>query len=111
MNNLKPTNLVQCMPLTNNVIIKLNEITTMVTDKNSLKKEDEAFIKETFLNLLKSGENYNVDEIEYWFKNEGSWKAKKSIIRITNMSHYIQEKYQQTNKFKILSNDGTCDCD
>ena len=98
------------MPLTNNVIIKLNEIATMVPDKNSLRPEDESMIKEIFQKLLESGENYNVDEIEYWFKNEGTWKNKKSIIRITNMSHYIQDKFQQSNKFRILSNDGSCDC-
>ena len=99
------------MPLTNNIIIKLNEITTMIPDKNSLKLEDEALIKEIFLKLLKSQENYNVDEIESWFKNEGTWKNKKSIIRITNISHYIQEKFQQNNKFRILSKDNSCDCD
>lgn len=99
------------MPLTNNVIIKLNEITTMISDKNSLNLEDEMFIKEIFTKLLESGENYNVDEIESWFKNEGTWKNKQSIIRITNMSHYIEEKFQQNNKFQILSNDKSCDCD
>ena len=82
-----------------------------MSDKNSLKTEDEAFIKEIFTNLLENGENYNVDEIEYWFKNEGSWKNKKSITRITNMSHYMQEKFEQSNKFQILSNDKSCDCD
>jgi len=99
------------MPLTNNVIIKLNEITTMITEKNSLKPQDEDFIKDVFIEILKSGENYNVDEIEYWFKNEGSWKNKKSILRITNMSHYIQKKYEQKNKFRILSNENSSDCD
>jgi len=99
------------MPLTNNVIIKLNEITTMITDKNSIKSDDEVFIKEIFKKLLESGENYNVDEIESWFKNEGTWKNKQSIIRITNISHYIEEKFQQGNKFKILSNEKSCDCD
>jgi hypothetical protein len=83
----------------------------MITDKNSLKSEDEVFIKEIFTNLLKSGENYNVDEIESWFKNEGTWKNKQSIIRITNISHYIEEKFQQSNKFQILPNDKSCDCD
>ena len=99
------------MPLTNNVIIKLNEITLMITDKNSLKLEDEVFIKEIFIKLLESGENYNIDEIESWFKNEGTWKNKQSIIRITNMAHYVEEKFQQSNKFHILSNDKSCDCD
>ena len=99
------------MPLTNNVIIKLNEITTMTQDKNSLKNEDEELIKKIFLELLEKGENYNVDEVESWFENEGSWKNKKSIVRITNMSHYIQDKFQQSNKFRILSDDKSCDCD
>ncbi len=69
----------------------------MITEKNSLKSQDEDFIKDIFMEILQSGENYNVDEIESWFKNEGSWKNKKSILRITNMSHYIQEKYEQKN--------------
>ena len=99
------------MPLTNNVIIKLNEITTMISEKKSLKSQDEDLIKDIFMKILQSGENYNVDEIEYWFKNEGSWKNKNSILRITNMSHYIQEKYEQKNKFQILSNENSCDCD
>ncbi len=99
------------MPLTNNVIIKLNEITTIITEKNSLKSQDEDFIKDIFMEILQSGENYNVDEIEYWFKNEGSWENRKSILRITNMSHYIQEKYEQKNKFRVLSNKNSCDCD
>ena len=99
------------MPLTNNVIIKLNEITTMITEKNSLKSQDEDFIKDIFMEILQSGENYNVAEIEYWFKNEGTWKNKKSISRITNVSHYIQEKYEQKNKFRILPNENSCDCD
>ena len=99
------------MPLTKNVIIKLNEITTMIPDKNLLKPEDESIIKEVFIKILENGEDYNVDEIESWFKNEGSWKNKNSIIRVANMSHYIQEKFQQTNKLNILSNDKSCDCD
>ena len=99
------------MTLTNNVIIKLNEITTMITEKKSLKSQDESLIKDVFMEILQSGENYNVDEIESWFKNEGSWKNKKSILRITNMSHYIQEKHEQKNKFRVLSNKNSCDCD
>jgi len=99
------------MPLTNNVIIKLNEITSMIIEKNSLKSQDEGLIKNVFMEILQSGENYNVDEIESWFKNEGSWKNKKSILRITNMSQYIQEKYEQKNKFRVLSNENSCDCD
>lgn len=99
------------MPLTNNVIIQLNEITTMITDKNSLKPEDENFIKSVFKKMLEQGESYNVEEIESWFKNEGSWKNRNLISRITNMSHYIQQKYEQTNKFNILNDEHSCSCD
>ncbi len=83
----------------------------MITEKNSLKSQDEGLIKNVFMEILQSGENYNVDEIESWFKNEGSWKNKKSILRITNMSRYIQEKYEQKNKFRILSKENSCNCD
>ncbi len=99
------------MPLTNNVIIQLNQITAMIKDKNSLNSQDEDFIKDIFKKILKSGEIYNVEEIESWFENEGSWKSKKSISRITNMSHYVQEKHSQTNQFRILSDDNSCNCD
>ena len=100
------------MPLTNNVIIQLNQITTMIKDKNSLNSQDEEFVKDVFKKILQSGETYNVDEIESWFENEGSWKLKKSITRITNMSHYIQDKYEQSNQLKILSDEeGSCNCD
>ena len=99
------------MPLTNNVIIKLNEITNLVIDKNSLKSSDEDIVKEVFKEIIQSGETYDVDEIESWFSNEGTWKNKKSIIRITNISHYIQTKYEQANKFRILSTDDSCSCE
>lgn len=99
------------MPLTNNVIIQLNQITVMIKDKNSLNSQDEDFIKGIFKNILDNGENYNVEEIESWFENEGSWKSKKTIARITNMSHYLQDKYTQSNQFKILSDDNSCSCD
>ena len=36
------------MPLTNNVIIKLNEITTLVEDKNNLKDSETEEIKSIF---------------------------------------------------------------
>ena len=99
------------MPLTNNVIIQLNQITGMVKDKNSLNPQDDVFIKGIFKKILDGGEIYNVEEIESWFENEGSWKSKKSITRITNMSHYIQEKHSQSNQFKILSDENSCSCD
>ena len=97
------------MPLTNNVIIKLNEITTMVEDKSKLSLSEIDEIKLIFQNLVESNERYDVDEIEFWFENEGSWSTKESRVRIVNLSNYIQDKYQQTAHLRILSDDD-CSC-
>ena len=98
------------MPLTNNVIIKLNEITTLVEDKTKLSESDVDEIKSIFKTIVDSGERYDVDEIEFWFENEGSWKSKEPRIRIANLSNYIQDKYQQTAHLRIISDD-ECGCD
>ena len=97
------------MPLTNNVIIKLNEITTLIEDKNNLKESEIEEIKTIFKTIIKDGERYDLDDIESWFENEGSWKNKASRIRVTNLSHYIQNKFQQTLNLKIISDDD-CNC-
>ena len=99
------------MPLTNNVIIKLNEITTMIENKNNLKDEEVKEIKSIFKNILESGERYDVDDIESWFENEGTWTNKASRVRITNLSHYVQDKFEQTARLKIISDDSeSCSC-
>ena len=64
------------MPLTNPVIIKLNEITTMVEDKSKLTEHEVDEIKIIFKELVQKNERYDLDEIEFWFENEGSWKIK-----------------------------------
>ena len=97
------------MPLTNNVIIKLNEITTMIEDKTIISEKEVEEIKLIFKNLVENNERYDVDEIEFWFENEGSWKNKESRIRIVNLSNYIQDKYQQTAHLRIISDDD-CGC-
>ena len=74
------------MPLTNNVIIKLNEITTLVEDKNNLKDSETEEIKTIFKIIIKDGENYDLDDIESWFENEGSWTNKTSRVRIVNLA-------------------------
>ncbi len=93
------------MPLTNNVIIKLNEITTLVEDKNNLKEQDIEEIKSIFKIILKSGERYDVDDIESWFENEGSWTNKQTRVRVINLSHYVQDKFEQTASLRIISDD------
>lgn len=97
------------MPLTNNVILKLNEITTMVEDRSKLSESEVDEIKSIFKELVKSGERYDVDEIEFWFENHGSWNSRESRIRIVNLCQYVQDKHQQTSHLRIISDDdGSC---
>jgi len=97
------------MPLTNNVIIKLNEITTLVEDKSDIKESEIDEIKSIFKELVKNNERYDIDEIEFWFENEGSWDEKQSRVRIVNLSSYIQDKFQQTAHLRVISDDD-CSC-
>ena len=97
------------MPLTNNVIIKLNEITTMVEDKSELSELDVDEIKLIFKELVKKNERYDLNEIEFWFENEGNWNTRESRIRIVNLANYVQDKYQQTAHLRIISDDD-CGC-
>ena len=97
------------MPLTNPVIIKLNEITTFVQDKSKLTESEVEAIKIIFKELVEKNEHYDIDEIEFWFENEGSWKVKEPRVRITNLSSYVQDKYQQTAHLRIISDDD-CGC-
>ena len=98
------------MPLTNNVIIKLNEITTLIEDKNNLQESEIEEIKIIFRTMIESGERYDLDDIESWFENEGTWTNKASRVRITNLAHYVQNKFQQTLKLNIISDDD-CGCE
>ena len=82
----------------------------MIEDKSKLTESDVVEIKSIFKTIVESGERYDIDEIEFWFENEGSWTSKKSLIRITNLSSYIQDKYQQTAHLRIISDDD-CNCD
>lgn len=90
------------MPLSNNTIIKLNEITSIIEDKDHIKNTDIEEIKKIFFEILKNGDMYDVDEIESWFENEGSWTNKSSRTRIVNLSHYVQDKFEQNTKLRFL---------
>ncbi len=85
-------------------------MTTLVEDKSNISESEVDEIKSIFKTIVESGERYNVDEIEFWFENEGSWKSKKSRLRITNLSNYIQDKYQQTAHLRVISDD-ECGCE
>jgi hypothetical protein len=103
------------MPLLNSTIMRLNEITSQIENKSMLTSENESLIKQIFREINETGERYDVDEIESWFENEGSWNIKNVITRIVNISHYAQSKFEQTNKFRIINDtcgDGdSCSCD
>ena len=81
----------------------------MVEDKSKISESEIDEIKSIFKTIVETGDRYDVDEIEFWFSNEGSWKNKESIIRIANLSNYIQDKYQQTAHLRIISDDD-CGC-
>ena len=81
----------------------------MVEDKSNLSDSEIDEIKSIFKTLVERNERYDIDEIEFWFENEGSWPSRKSRIRIVNLSSYIQDKYQQTAHLRILSDDD-CSC-
>ena len=81
----------------------------MVEDKSKLTESDITEIKSIFQNLVENNERYDIDEIEFWFENEGSWNSRESRIRIVNLSSYIQDKYQQTAHLRIISDDD-CSC-
>lgn len=98
------------MPLLNSTIIRLNEITVKVENKERLSLDDQIMIKQIFKEINENGEIYDVDEIESWFENEGSWKNKDVRIRITNISHYMQSKHEQTNKFRMMTDNDSCNC-
>ena len=81
----------------------------MVQDKSKLTESEVEEIKIIFRELVKKNERYDLDEIEFWFENEGSWKIKESRVRITNLANYVQDKYQQTAHLRIISDDD-CGC-
>ena len=81
----------------------------MVEDKSKISEHEVEEIKNIFRELVKKNERYDLDEIEFWFENEGSWKVKESRVRITNLANYVQDKYQQTAHLRIISDDD-CGC-
>ena len=98
------------MPLLISTIQSLNEITTNVQNKNKLSLDDESLIKQIFRDINEKGERYDLREIEACFENEGSCNNKDVRTRITNISHYIQTKHEQNNKFRMVSDDDSCSC-
>ncbi len=99
------------MPLANDVIIRLNEITALVRDGGGIGDAEVARIKGIFGEILDAGLDYNVDEVESWLANEGSWKDGAARARVTNLSHYVQSRREQASRLKVMRDDGQCGCD
>ena len=97
------------------IFLKLNVLVMLFTsflysqDKSKLTEEEVVEIKKIFKELVKNGERYDVDEIEFWFENEGTWNEKESRVRITNLSSYVQDKHQQTAHLRMVTDDD-CSC-
>ncbi|HXG73543.1 MAG TPA: hypothetical protein VNK44_01805 [Candidatus Nitrosotenuis sp.] len=99
------------MVLSDSVIATLNEISSKIKDKSRLSENDTQLIKEAFNQILARGDRYDVEEIESWLENHESWTHRPTIVRITNLSHYVLSRFQQSpKKFKIISNDDSCGC-
>jgi hypothetical protein len=99
------------MTLSDSVITTLNETSSQIHDKRNLSENDAQLIKDAFNHILARGDMYNVEEIELWLENEGSWTHRPTVIRVTNMSHYVLTKFQQSpKKFKVISNHDNCGC-
>ncbi|MEM3144031.1 MAG: hypothetical protein QXW91_05330 [Candidatus Nitrosotenuis sp.] len=99
------------MPLSINVLSGLDNITLHLQGRETLTDEDERQIKEMFLKILEQGEWYDVGEIDEWLSNNTRLQQ-KTAIRITNISHYVQTRFQQRPlKLKVLADENdSCDC-
>jgi len=82
----------------------------MIENKSKFSEVEIDEIKSIFKTLVENGERYDIDEIEFWFENEGSWTKKESRIRLVNISSYIQDKFQQTAHLRIIPDDDDCNC-
>ncbi|HET8720327.1 MAG TPA: hypothetical protein VFM64_04975 [Candidatus Nitrosotenuis sp.] len=99
------------MPLSKDALLKLQEMSEKIPDKNRLSNDDESLIKNTFSELLEKGHSYDVEDIESWLDYDESWSNKATKIRITNMSHYVQQRYWQKPKKLHMVSDESCGCD
>ena len=81
------------MPLTNNVIIKLNEITTIIEDKNNLKDSEIDEVKKIFQMIIEDGERYDLDDKNGTSKTivQGVTKEQKGNLELLFQSDNIVE--------------------
>ncbi len=100
---------VNIMPLDNVTIEKLNEMTMMVNDKSILDDANTEYVKSIFVEIVRSGKYYDVDEINSWLECEGSWKNAKIRARIANIANYVQSRHEQSDNLHVIKED-SCGC-
>ena len=88
----------------------------MVSNKDRLDEGEAALIKGVFEDILRNGGFYDVEEIESWFENEGSWKSRDVRVRIQNLAHYVQIRHEQESRLRVVDDgrdscsDESCSC-
>ena len=85
------------MPLTNDVIIKLNEITTMVEDKSKLSESEIDEIKLIFKSLVENNERYDLDSV----LTKGAELVKRKGIKCLVIDPYNKVKMNGASAMSI----------
>ncbi|HEX5457529.1 MAG TPA: hypothetical protein VFX64_03990 [Candidatus Nitrosotalea sp.] len=94
------------MPLSENSLVLLNKIAS-IDCKGTLDSTQDELIKDTFKQILSSGNIYKIDDIEKWLET-----ASPSAVvseRILNVAHYQKAKYDAQNPLK-MAHDDSCGC-
>ena len=94
------------MPLSENSLVLLNKIAS-IDCKGSLDSTQDELIKNTFKQILSSGNIYKIDDIEKWLETTNP----NAIVseRILNVAHYQKAKYDAQNPLK-MAHDDSCGC-
>jgi hypothetical protein len=94
------------MPLSENSLVLLNKIAS-IDCKGALDSTQDELIKDTFKQILSSGNIYKIDDIEKWLETVST----NTIVseRILNVAHYQKAKYDAQNPLK-MAHDDSCGC-
>ncbi|SMH70992.1 hypothetical protein [Candidatus Nitrosotalea okcheonensis] len=95
------------MPLSERSLALLNNLVTIDCNE-TLGREQDDLIKDTFTKILSSGNIYKIDDIEKWL--EASHVTNMVVAeRILNVAHYQKAKHDARNPLK-MARDDSCGC-
>ncbi|MDE1727826.1 MAG: hypothetical protein KGI02_00495 [Thaumarchaeota archaeon] len=95
------------MPLSERSLALLNNLVTIDCNE-TLSREQDDLIKDTFTKILSSGNVYKIDDIEKWL--EASHVTNMVVAeRILNIAHYQKAKHDARNPLK-MAHDDSCGC-